>query len=746
MAAHPPASTPDSTHPETAHTGPMRNSPDTTDSPATSPRAAAGPSEADVARARALAAELEHHNYLYHTLDAPEISDDAYDALYRELAELERRWPGIAGSASPTAGVGGHLLEGLVRKAHRRRMYGLDNVFSAAEWRAFAERMRRAWAEAGNGPLALDFWCDPKLDGLAVELVYVNGALTEALTRGDGESGEVVTEAVRTMCGREDGVPATLAGEGPFPALLEVRGEAVLFRRDFAALNARQEAGGRKTFANPRNAAAGTLRQLDLSVTRARPLRFLAYSLGAADWGEVAPCLTQAELMARLRAWGFATPPDGRLCSGVDAVEAYAEGVRARREAFPMEIDGAVAKLDNLEAQAALGYTARAPRFAVAFKFPALQARTALLGIDIQVGRTGALTPVAVLRPVAVGGVMVARATLHNEAEIHARDVRVGDTVIVQRAGDVIPEVVGPVLALRPPDAVPFVFPGRCPACGEPVHREPDEAVWRCDNLACPARRLRAITHFVSKAGLDIQGVGEKWVAQLVEAGRVQSPADLFTLSEADLLGFDRMGETLARKFLAALDSARTNASLMRLICALGIRHVGEQTARMLAAQFHDLDALAAAPVEALLALPDVGPEVAASIRYFFETPANRVVLERLRGLGLWPAGSGGGHADDAAVAGGDAADGGAVAGSPLAGKSILFTGTLSLARGRAQALAEAAGAVPAGSVNKRLDFLVAGDKPGSKLDKARALGVPVLDEAAFRGLLKRAGVAWPEA
>ena len=437
--------------------------------------------------------------------------------------------------------------------------------------------------------------------------------------------------------------------------------------------------------------------------------------------------------MARLTAWGFLTPPDGRLCVGLEQVVEYAEWVRAHRTDFPMEIDGAVAKLDLLEAQRVLGFTARAPRFAVAFKFPAIQAETRLLAIEIQVGRTGALTPVAILEPVAVGGVMVSRATLHNEDEIHARDVRVGDTVIVQRAGDVIPEVVGPVLAKRPPDTEPFHFPHECPACGQPVHREPDEAAWRCDNLACPARRLRAITHFVSKAGLDIQGVGEKWVEQLVQAGRVQSPADLFTLNEADLLQFDRMGETLARKFLAALDTARTTASLARLICALGIRHVGEQTARMLATRFRDLDELAAASTDTLLELPDVGPEVAASIRYFFETPANRIVIERLRELGLWPVSAGASLAEPAAKKE-----------TPLSGKTILFTGTIFLPRGRAQALAEAAGATPVSSVSKKLDYLVAGEKPGSKLAKAESLGITVLDGAGFRRLLAESGVEIP--
>ncbi|MGE9986267.1 NAD-dependent DNA ligase LigA [Desulfovibrio sp. SGI.169] len=688
------------------------------------------PSAEEQKRVRWLSAELERHNYLYHTLDAPEISDEQYDAMFRELAELEKRWPALRSPHSPTLRVGGGLLEGLNKKEHRRRMYGLDNVFSDEDWRDFVERMRRAWDAGLNGPLPPAFWCDPKLDGLALEIIYVDGVLREALTRGDGETGEVVTEAVRTI----RTVPLRLRGEGPFPSLLEVRGEVVMFKKDFAALNERQQALGRKAFANPRNAAAGALRQLDTSITESRPLRFLAYSLGEAEWAPAAACLSQHELMERLTAYGFLTPPDGRLCAGPDEVESYAAWVRERRQNFPMEIDGAVAKQDNLEAQAALGFTARAPRFAVAFKFPAMQAETLLTGIDIQVGRTGVLTPVAVLEPVPVGGVMVSRATLHNEDEIRTRDVRVGDTVMVRRAGDVIPEVVGPVLAKRPPDAVEFAFPHVCPACGEAVHREPGEAAWRCGNLSCPAVRLRAISHFVSKAGLDIQGVGQKWVEQLVKSGRVQSPADLFTLKAEELLGFERMGETLAQKFVDALEDARHTAVLSRLISALGIRHVGEQTARLLAGRFPDLDALGRADAETLQALPDVGPEVAASIRNFFESPANRAQLARFREVGLWPQSSRT-PSEEAGNALKEEQKG------PLLGKNVLFTGALSLSRGRAQRLAETAGAALAGSVNRKLDYLIVGDKPGGKLDKARALGVAVLDEAGFRALLAESGI-----
>lgn len=657
---------------------------------------------------------LEHHNYLYHTLDKPVISDDQYDALFRELKALEEDHPQWRSPHSPTLRVGGGLLGGLPKQRHRQRMYGLDNVFSAEEWQEFVARMQRALPEA-----PLSFWCDPKLDGLALEIIYEDGVLQQALTRGDGEEGEVVTEAVRTI----RTVPLRLRGAGPFPERLEVRGEVVIYKKDFAAINERRESLGQKLLANPRNAAAGALRQLDVANTQQMPLRFLAYSLGEARWGQAEPCHFQHELATRLRDYGFLTPPDGKFCADPAAVEAYVESVRQGRTDFPMEIDGAVAKQDDLEAQEALGFTARAPRFAIAFKFPAMQVHTRLTGIEIQVGRTGVLTPVAQLEPVAVGGVMVTRATLHNEDEILAKDVRVGDTVIVQRAGDVIPEVVGPVLEERPSGARPFEFPHICPVCGEPAHREPGEAAWRCSNPSCHDVQWRSIYHFVSKAGLDVQGVGQKWIEQLVRSGHVTSPVQLFRLTVDELLAFDRTGEVLARKIVDAFDDARHNATLARLISALGIRHVGEQTARMLAAHFHDMDALAAADTQRLLELPDVGPEVASSIRSFFESPANQHMLAGLREAGLWPV-----AAAEPAEAVGE--------GGPLQGKNILFTGTLSMARGKAKQLAETAGAVVLGSVSKKLDILVVGENPGSKLEKAQSLGITVLDEAAFLNLL----------
>lgn len=679
------------------------------------------PTPADVARARELASELERHNYLYHTLDAPEISDEEYDTLFRQLVEMETRWPSLKTPNSPTSRVGGGVLESLPKMPHASRMYGLDNVFSMEEFADFAQRIAKIWHEGGSGPVPEDFWCDPKLDGLALEIVYQNGQLAYALTRGDGEVGEVVTEAVRTI----RNVPLALRGSGVFPATLTVRGEVVLFKKDFEKLNERQATQGQKVFANPRNAAAGSLRQLDISITKSRPLRFLAYSAGPCNWGDFPPCRTQHELMSLYQDFGFQIPPDGKLCRGLAEVGAFMRKTREKRPDFPMEIDGAVAKVDNLAAQAVLGFTARAPRFAIAYKFPAEEVRTLLENIEVQVGRTGVLTPVAILKPVFVSGVTVSHATLHNEDEIKSLDVRIGDTVVLRRAGDVIPEIIGVDYSARPNWAVPYKFPTHCPACGEQVYREPDQAYWRCDNMACPAIRLRSLIHFTSRAGLDIQGMGEKLVAQLVEKGLLKSPADIFVLTENDLAGLERMGPVLAKKIIANIAQAAKKASLAQLIKALGIMHVGDSLARMLGQNFADLDALAQTGIDELIRLPDVGPEVAASVRDFFVTPANLEIIRRFRDYGLWPVSQ--------------AAE--SIADGPLKGKSILFTGTMGMPRHEAQALAEQAGAKPVSGVGKNLDYLVAGENPGSKLAKAEKLGIPILDEAQFVEMLNESGI-----
>lgn len=678
-------------------------------------------------RARWLQEELNRHNYLYHTLDEPEISDENYDALFKELLDLEKQYPSLRTANSPSHRIGGSLLEALAKKTHVRRMYGLDNVFSPQEWLEFVTRMERLWYSKTQSSLPLSFWCDPKLDGLAMEIIYENGVMSEALTRGDGETGEVVTEAAKTV----RNLPLALFGEGPFPERLEVRGEVVILRKDFLNLNAKQEREGLKTFANPRNAAAGAIRQLDITAAASRPLSFLVYGQGQIIWGKAKAFHTQQEAIETYKKWGFAVSPDGKLCDNAQEVIDYVEWARGHREDFAMEIDGVVAKLNSLQAQEELGFTARAPRFAVAFKFPARQAQTKLKAIEIQVGRTGVLTPVAILEPVAVGGVTVTHATLHNEDEIKALDLRVGDTVTVQRAGDVIPQITGVDLAKRPKDAKVYEFPKLCPACGQPVHREPDEAAWRCDNMACPAINLRAILHFVSKSGLDIQGLGEQWVKQLVESGKVKSPADLFILTEEDLIKYDRMGPVLAKKIVDALAKAKKDATLAKLISALGIRHVGSQTARSLAENFSSLDELEDASLERLQEIPDIGPEVAASIRYFFETPSNREILRRFKEYGLWP--------ENKKISDTDKPKG------FLSGKSALFTGSLSIPRHEAQALFESAGGVVKSGVSKNLDYVVAGEDPGSKLHKAEDLGLTILDEGQFYKLLEENGVRLPQ-
>lgn len=693
-------------------------------------------------RARELRELLAYHGWRYYSLDDPEIGDSEYDALFRELVEIESRYPVLQSPDSPTVRVGGAVLETLATQAHSLRMYSLDNVFTMEEWRDFVQRMFRF--VPGLVETDLSFWMEPKMDGLAMELVYEKGALVRALTRGDGETGEVVTENMRTV----RNVPLRLRGEA-VPERLEVRGEVVMARADFTALNRRQQELGQKVFANPRNAAAGSVRQLDSSVAASRPLRFLAYGVGMVE-GSKAPWRTQRGVMLGLRDFGFSIAPGAELCASADEVEGWYHRLAARRDDFAFELDGAVAKVNNLEIQEALGFTARAPRFAVAFKFAAMQARTRLEDILVQVGRTGVLTPVALLAPVTVGGVVVSRATLHNEDEIRQKDVRIGDMVLVQRAGDVIPEVVGPVPGERDGSEREFVFPSLCPECGNHVHREPGEAAWRCVNRACPAVRRESIKHFVSKAGLDIQGIGGRWVEQFVDLGLVRTPADLFRLKKETLERLDRMGEKSAENFVSAFAEAREKATLPRFIAALGIRHVGAQTARGLAKAFGSIDALKAATNEELCRVPDVGPEVAAAVRDFFAEPGNTGLLEELRELGLWPVTAPAARRSPLAVSGvsqvplpgfgdGAARRGGApgseqrVLSNALSGKTVLFTGSLeSMTRGEAERLAESAGAGVVSGVSKKLDFLVVGSEPGSKLEKAKKLGLTILDEQEF--------------
>lgn len=703
----------------------------------------AQPTKEEKERFSELVTLLEHHGWRYHVLDDPELSDAEYDALFRELVVLEEKYPELQSSHSPTARVGGRVLSSLPTMRHASRMYSLDNAFGLSEWNEFTQRLLRVLPTYTSRDLA--FWMEPKMDGLAMELIYEQGILTMALTRGDGETGEVVTENMRTV----RSIPLRLKGEN-IPLRVEVRGEVVMTKKDFLALNQTQEKKGQKTFANARNAAAGSVRQLDSSVAASRPLSFVAYGIGEVEWGGENPWKTQQVIIQGLASLGFLTAPEATRCPSAEEAGAWFERLASIRDTFPFELDGGVAKLDDLALQEKAGFTSRAPRWAIAWKFAAMQAQTRLEDIIISVGRTGVLTPVAILAPVNVGGVTVSRATLHNEDEVRNKELLIGDTVIIQRAGDVIPEVVQPVKEKRTGAEREFVFPSTCPECQSHVHREQGESAWRCINRLCPAIRRESIKHFVSKAGLDIKGVGAKWIEQFVELEMVKSPADLFRLTKERLLGLDRMGETLAEKFIDAFTEIRSTATLPRFICALGIRHVGEQTAKALARKFGSIEEIANATEGELQKISDIGPEVALAICEFFEEEGNKRLLAELKELGLSPTmgkslpRSSNTQTEQRGLsqqlqlftAQDESTSDNVSTDLPLAGKSFLFTGTLSMARSKAQAMAEDAGADIIGSVSKKLDYLVAGEKAGSKLTKAQALGVTILTEEAFLEML----------
>lgn len=670
-------------------------------------------------RIRELSELIRHHDRQYYVLDAPEITDAEYDALYRELQDLERRYPLLADPGSPTGRVGGEPLPAFSPFVHSLPMQSLDNAFTLGEWRGFVARTVRLLS--GVSP---QFWVDPKLDGLAVEVVYERGRLLRAGTRGDGLTGEDVSANMRTV----RNLPLVLHAAGlDVPEYLEVRGEVVIPHADFAALNAVQVKNGEKTFANPRNAAAGSVRQLDPRITARRPLRFFAYGVGLVRWTrEARAWQSQEQIMRGLRDLGFAVPELSMLCASPEDVEAHYARVAKARSALGYDIDGVVAKVNDLSQQEALGSTAKAPRWALAWKFAAVQGVTRLNDIQIQVGRTGVLTPVAVLEPVALAGVTVSRATLHNEDEIRAKDLRIHDQVVVQRAGDVIPEVVRPLVEKRTGNERIFVFPEHCPSCEGPAVRLPGEAAWRCQNLSCPARLKEGLVYFTSKAGLDVEGLGRKWVETLVEQGLIRSPADIFRLTREDLLGLERVGPKLAENIVTAIARAKENTDLTRLIRALGIRHVGAQTALVLAENYADLDALAVAENDDLQQLPDIGPEVAASIRGFFASPDNHRLLAEFKEIGLWPT-----QASAAAQTRGKV--------SPLAGKRVLFTGTLpGLSRSEAARLVEAAGGIVVSGISKKVDYVVAGAESGSKLVKARELGIAILSPEEFLRITRK--------
>ncbi|MCX7692315.1 NAD-dependent DNA ligase LigA [Tepidimonas taiwanensis] len=683
---------------------------------------AASPEARERQRLEALRAALHHHAWRYYVLDDPEIPDAEYDRMFAELQAIEARHPEWVTPDSPTQRVGGRVLDGFVPVRHAVPMLSIrtETDTEPAAALAFDARMRR---ELGLGPddPPIDYVAEPKFDGLAIGLLYEHGVLVRAATRGDGETGEDVTQNIRTI----GQIPLRLQGDGSRIPRLEVRGEVYMRRDDFEALNARQRERGEKTFVNPRNAAAGAVRQLDPAVAASRPLSFFAYGLGEVTPPEAGgPNFdTHWQVLQALRAWGFPVSDLARRCAGGEALAAYHRAIGAQRDRLPFDIDGVVYKVDRLDWQRRLGFVTREPRWAIAHKYPAQEQLTRVLAIDVQVGRTGKLTPVAKLEPVFVGGVTVTNATLHNADEVRRKDVRVGDTVIVRRAGDVIPEVVAVAPPLPEPRGEPFEMPATCPACGSAVVREEGEVDHRCTGgLYCPAQRKQAILHFAQRRAMDIEGLGEKLVDQLVDTGLVRTVADLYRLGLTALVGLERMAEKSAANVLAAIERSKST-TLARFLFALGIRHVGESTARDLARHFGRLDAIMDASVEALQAVPDVGPVVARSVRTFFEQPHNREVVEQLRACGVhWPEHDG--ATDDAAAL-------------PLAGKTFVLTGTLpTLSREEAKARIEAAGGKVSGSVSRKTDWVVAGDAPGSKLDKARELGVAVIDEAGLLALL----------
>jgi len=653
--------------------------------------------------------EIDRHNHLYYVLDQPEITDAEFDRLFSELVSLEQEHPELASPDSPTQRIGAPPLKEFAEVRHRTPMLSLSNAFDEEEVRAFDRRVRE-----GLEADPVEYAVEPKFDGLAVSLSFRDGVFVQGATRGDGTTGEDVTPNLRTVRSLPLRLPrASDTGD------LEVRGEVVMFRRSFEALNERQRRAGEKEFANPRNAAAGSLRQLDSRITAQRPLHFFAYAVGVsagARWS------THSETLDRLVELGFSVSPDRDLVQGVEGLLAYYARIGAKRERLPYVIDGVVYKVNRLDWQRNLGFVSRAPRFALAHKYPAQEQVTEVLGIDVQVGRTGALTPVARLRPVQVGGVTVTNATLHNEDELRRKDVRIGDTVVVRRAGDVIPEVVSVRLDKRPAEARPFHMPKKCPVCGSAVTKAQDEAVARCSGgLYCPAQRKQALRHFASRRALDIEGLGEKLVDQLVDGELVRTPADIYQLPVGMLAALERMGEKSAANVVAAIDKSK-HTTLARFIFALGVRNVGESTARDFARYFGSLDRLMNASETELVSVPDVGPVVARSIHEFFREKHNREVIEKLRAAGVsWPE------------------SGGAAATAPENVKTFVLTGTLpNMTREDARQEIEAKGHRVASSVSSKTSYVVAGSEPGSKLEAARALGVPVLDEEAFLDLLKR--------
>ncbi len=662
-----------------------------------------------VARANELRELINYHNHRYHVLDDPQIPDAEYDCLLRELQTLEERHPELAVADSPTQQVGAQPLKKFSAIRHETPMLSLANAFSEQEVADFDRRVRERLKA-----VSVEYAAEPKLDGLAVNLVYIDGKLVRGATRGDGMMGEDITQNIRTI----PSVPGCLHGKD-FPGMLEVRGEVYLSKQGFAELNARARERGEKIFANPRNAAAGSLRQLDPRITAQRPLAMVCHGVGKYDDAGLPD--RHSEILQCLGEWGLQNAPDQKVVQSLEGCIDYYRDIAARRSGLPYEIDGVVYKVNSIEQQRQLGFVSRAPRWAIAHKFPAQEKMTRVVSIGVQVGRTGALTPGARLEPVSVGGVTVTNVTLHNQDDLERKDIREGDTVIVRRAGDVIPEIVGVVLERRPPGTKPYRIPSQCPVCGSEVIRAEGEAIARCSGaLFCPAQRKEGILHFASRHAMDIDGVGEKLIDQLVERGLVKNVADLYALTPELLAGLERMAEKSAANVYAALQKSK-QTTLSRFLYALGIREVGEATAAALAKHFGNLDLIMQADKDVLQNVPDIGPIVATHIETFFRQPHNLEVIEKLLTASIrWPEIK----TQPAQHA-------------PLKGKTFVLTGSLeTLSREQAKEKLEALGAKVSNSVSARTSYVVAGADPGSKLGKAQQLGIGILDEADLLKLI----------
>lgn len=675
------------------------------------------PTFAERQRADDLRTQINHANYCYYALDTPELSDASYDALMQELRALEERFPEFISPESPTQRVGSDVITTFAPVTHRQPMLSLDNAFGADDLRSWEEKLRRTMGATPDFPI--EYLCELKIDGLSVSLTYENGKFVQGGTRGNGEVGEEITPNLRTL----PALPKTLRdGETPaIPSLIEIRGEVFMSHREFARINADTEEKGGKTFANPRNAAAGSLRQKDPTETALRRLDVFLYAVGACEGCKFE---SQFAMLETYRKWGMRTNPNVRVCANLDEVIQFCDDWATKKSELPYDIDGVVIKVNSFALQRELGISTRSPRWAIAYKYPALQVRTKLEKIEVDIGRTGALTPVAILTPVAVAGVIVSRATLHNEDEIKRKDVRVGDTVVIQRAGEVIPEIVEVILSERTGEEVEFVMPTECPVCNTPVVRPEGEAVTRCPNYDCPRQIQERIEYFVSRSAMDIEGLGSRLVAQLTANGLVRDIADIYTLDQDKLLTLERMGEKVATKILANVEASKTRP-LACLIAGLGIRHIGEHSSEILASHFGTLDRLANASVDELAKVHEIGRTTAESIAAYFQSDRAKTLLAKLDAAGVKPEANASAPVSDV-----------------LAGKAFVFTGSLEMKREDAEAMVKQRGGRASSSVSKQTAYVVAGESAGSKLTKAQELGVPVLTEDEFLQMIE--GLAQP--